>query len=65
MVLIKGGLSALSGLGYEVTFQYRNKTARIRLDKSFFPSVSSNIVFDQIGQDLQKWKQYLTIPLPF
>lgn len=28
----------------------------------FFPSVLWNIVFDQTDKNLQKWKQYLTIP---
>lgn len=50
-VLIK---AALSGLGYGVTLEYRNKTTRIRLDYCSFPVSFGNIVLDQTKQDLQK-----------
>lgn len=43
MLLIKGSLSALSGLGYEVTFEYRNKTTRIRSDHGSFPAPSETL----------------------
>lgn len=47
-VLIKGRQSALSGLGYEVTHRQAGED---QVGSGFFPSIFSNIVFDQTNQE--------------